>query len=168
MQAQADLTNISALKKICCLKDLFITNAILPYSSLESRATKKKIYKEFTHDVKRVKSCLPNRWMFSISWKLLPRSLIFLTELGPAILLIKWHKTTPFFNTSSNLEIILILISNEFPSYVLITVDRWVALSPERLESNPRPLTPVGGYDFQPRSIKYQGERGNVVLTKKV
>ena len=59
-------------------------------------------------------------------------------------------------------------LSNEFPSYDLITVDRWVALSPERLESNPRPLTPVGGYDFQPRSIKYQGERGNVVLTKKV
>ena len=165
MQAQADLTNISALKKICCLKDLFITNAILPYSSLESRIYKGK---EFTHDVKRVKSCLPNRWMFSISWKLLPRSLIFLTELGPAILLIKWHKTTPFFNTSSNLEIILILISNEFAPYDLITVDRWVALSPERLESNPRPLTPVGGYDFQPRSIKYQGERGNVVLTKKV
>ena len=59
-------------------------------------------------------------------------------------------------------------LSNEFLSYDLITVDRWVALSPERLESNPRPLTPVGGYDFQPRSIKYQGERGNVVLTKKV
>ena len=171
MQAQADLTNISALKKICCLKDLFITNAILPYSSLESRVTKKKkkIYKGFTHDVKRVKSCLPNRWMFSISWKLLPRSLIFLTELGPAILLINWHKTTPFFNTSSNLEIRdNLALSNEFLSYDLITVDRWVALSPERLESNPRPLTPVGGYDFQPRSIKYQGERGNVVLTKKV
>ena len=60
MQAQTDLTNISALKKIRCLKDLFITNAILPYSSLESRVTKKKkkkIYKGFTHDVKRVKSC---------------------------------------------------------------------------------------------------------------
>lgn len=52
--------------------------------------------------------CFANRWMFSISWKLLPRSLIFLTELGPAILLINWHKTTPFFNTSSNLEILII------------------------------------------------------------
>ena len=49
MQAQTDLTNISALKKIRCLKDLFITNAILPYSSLESRVTKKK--KKYIRDL---------------------------------------------------------------------------------------------------------------------
>lgn len=40
------------------------------------------------------------RWIFSINWKLVPRSWIFFTEPG-ANLLINLHRTTPSFKISS-------------------------------------------------------------------
>ena len=46
--------------------------------------------------------CSTYLWMFSMSWKLVPLSAILLIEFG-WILFIRWQRTTPSFNTSSNL-----------------------------------------------------------------